>query len=81
MNCLLESFQKGRELTSTRKCGNRIVLRVMNRSGAGDGAVNAGADIFSADVAFKFGLLHELCGLFACAAEKEVAARCVEAVA
>ena len=41
---------------------------------------DAGADVFRADVAFEFGMLHEFGGLFAGATEEEMAAGGVEAV-
>src|SRR5215470_2515927 len=47
-------------------CG---LLRLVDGGGAGDSSGDAGADVFGADVAFEFCLLHELSGLFADGAE------------
>jgi len=41
---------------------------------------NAFADIFRADMAFEPGLMHELCGLFAGAAEQKRSAGSLERV-
>lgn len=60
-----------------RDCG---LFRFVDCGSAGDGVGDARADIFRAHVAFEFGLLHELGGLFAGAAEEEMAAGGVQAV-
>ena len=48
-----------------------IILRCVEIRGALEGVSNARADVFRAHVAFEFGLLHELGGLFAGAAEQQ----------
>ena len=47
-------------------CGG--VVSLVNLGGAVEGFADAATDILGADVAFKFGLTHELGGLFARAA-------------
>src|SRR5689334_7132022 len=53
---------------------------VVNLGGALEGLGDAGANIFGADVALEFGLLHELGGLLAGAAEQQRAAGFVKLV-
>src|SRR5215467_2510737 len=67
----------------TRSSGGELngrYARLVDDACAGDGFGDAGANVFRANVAFKFGLLHELSGLLACAAEEQVTAGGVEAV-
>jgi len=41
---------------------------------------NARTNILRADVPFEFRLLHQLSGLFACAAEQKLATRCMNSI-
>ena len=56
------------------------MLCAIETRGALECVGDAWADIFRADVAFKFGLLHELGGLFAGAAEQQGATGGVQRV-
>src|SRR5215471_20809447 len=69
-----------RTRSSGGELNGRGYARLVDDACAGDGFGDAGANVFRANVAFKFGLLHKLSGLLACAAEEQVTAGGMEAV-
>src|SRR5215467_5312737 len=63
-----------RTRSSGGELNGRGYARLVDDACAGNGFGDTGANVFRANVAFKFGLLHKLSWLLACTAEEQVTA-------